>query len=457
VNKVNAVKSVIVIVVGLTLARFFWIEHSPPGFYSDEAAIASQIICLRQSGHDLHGAPWPMFSNVLGGGYATPPMLYLGAVWTGAFGDSVGSFRSFAAFFGALFVVSSFFFGLRLWRSTEAAWLSALAAAISPWAFHFSRIGWDPALAPALLAGAYACLFAGGPRAMLWAALGGLLAALAAYAYPPMRVQIALVTPVAFLLGRTRNTDFMRRQAVVFLICAVLASLPLLALTASGEIQGRFLALSVFNPDILISRGYASEWGGLTIFAKNLLLHFSPRYLLWSGDTNLRHSTQSSGEWSPLDTIAVGLVLFALMRYLFFRRKPAVLNWTLAFVVLGYIAGLVPAALTWEGNPHALRAIGAVAFLSVFSGGVLATIWDVSRWSRIAIVAAAAGFSVYFLSAYFQSYPARSLEWFDGPVHSQARQSEDPHQMNLLEAAHRDHPSLAFTYYRLAKGFIRCQ
>ena len=90
----------------LIVARFTGLDRAPPGFYVDEAAIAAQVICLRTTGADADGNPWPLFAPVLGGGQASPPTLYFGALWTAIGGDSVASFRALAAFAGVVIIAS---------------------------------------------------------------------------------------------------------------------------------------------------------------------------------------------------------------------------------------------------------------------------------------------------------------------------------------------------------------
>ena len=57
----------------LIVARFHGPDRAPPGFYVDEAAIAAQVICLRTTGADADGNPWPLFAPVLGGGGPEQP------------------------------------------------------------------------------------------------------------------------------------------------------------------------------------------------------------------------------------------------------------------------------------------------------------------------------------------------------------------------------------------------
>ena len=97
----------------LMAVRFIGLTEAPPGFYVDEAAIAAQIICVRTTGADADGNPWPLFADVLGGGQVSPPTLYLGALWTALLGDGVASFRSLAGAAGVVILIS---LALVTWR-----------------------------------------------------------------------------------------------------------------------------------------------------------------------------------------------------------------------------------------------------------------------------------------------------------------------------------------------------
>ncbi|RYZ76386.1 MAG: hypothetical protein EOP05_05190, partial [Proteobacteria bacterium] len=301
------------------LARFAFLELAPPGFYIDEAAISAQVICLRQSGADLFGHHLPLFADVLGGGFATPAYLYSGVVWTSIFGDSVSSFRGLAAFYSVLFIGGTYLLGLRFWKSQPAAWLCALAAALSPWGFQFARIAWDPGLAPAFSVWAFALLWvpeSGNGKRSVWLQtfLGSVCLSLAAYTYPPLRVQLAIMTPFAlYLLFVRERRDW--RRAAMFVAVATVLSLPLLKMTLSGELQARFAMLSVFNPDYLRQFGEPSFGLGLLQLLKNFASHFTPSYLILSGDANLRHSTGSFGEWSWLDLFGFTVALVAFLKF----------------------------------------------------------------------------------------------------------------------------------------------
>mgnify|MGYP003111554166 FL=1 len=180
----------------LMAVRFIGLTEAPPGFYVDEAAIAAQIICVRTTGADADGNPWPLFADVLGGGQVSPPTLYLGALWTALLGDGVASFRSLAGAAGVVILISLALVTWRLGAQPLAVPAILLIAASSPWLFHLLRVFWDPIIAAATWAAALAAyVFASrsavlSGRVMGWLAFA-LLSAAAIYGYPPLRRGIA--------------------------------------------------------------------------------------------------------------------------------------------------------------------------------------------------------------------------------------------------------------------------
>jgi hypothetical protein len=143
-------KTLVCLIVVLVAARFVGLEHSPPGFFVDEAALAAHATCLSAHGRDAHGQPWPLISPALGGGYATPGLMYSTAALDCVARPSIGVLRLIPAVFTTLTIVAVMVLA-QIWRGREWALWSGLAAAASPWAFQFSRIFWDPPFAPCFL------------------------------------------------------------------------------------------------------------------------------------------------------------------------------------------------------------------------------------------------------------------------------------------------------------------
>lgn len=452
--------------------RFYRTDDAPVGFYRDEAAISGHAICLSESGRALDGARWPLATLVLGGGHSSIVWLAPAAAWGRLFGTSIGSERCLAALCGALTIVGVFAFGWFATGNRRVGAYAALATAVSPWAFQFSRVAWDPAATPVYLSFALALLFASiSPRATVsrwyrWTAtvVSGLLFAAACISYPPLRVQVPLVL-LAFLVWKRRYARAHLMEAAVFVAVFALASARLWVLTLSGSIQGRYDELSVFNAGYWADEGVRSALGirlhGLRLFATNLVAHFSPSFLWLSGDANPRHSTQSFGEWSWLDCLALatGGLLAAVK-----RTRPT--GWV-SFIVFGYVAGVIPAALTWEGSPHALRSIGSLPFLMVLVGSAIDAAGRrsprVGPFFPVASTAVASVFALALWGVFFGNYAEGAGDAFDVKVVDQLR---DPSVMEQVVAADREgrlntsgdsYPLLALRYYELRTGQVRCQ
>lgn len=405
----------IVLVLVLNAVRFLGFGTSPPGFYVDEAAGAAQVLCISQTGADFFGRTLPLFSSGLGGGFYTAPFLYGELLWTSVFGHSIFAFRSFLGLVTGLTVLF-----LYLWARRRAgervALFTALSASVMPWAFQFSRIAWDPPLAALFIAMA---LWASGVGRGIFA---GLFLAFAAYSYPPMRVGAVLLW--VMLPGRTWR-ETLRDLGVFVVVC-----IPLFVRSMDGDFtaRGRMLALwSTYSSNPYAEADIFGMFGG---FVKQVLEHFTPAFLFGSGDANLRHSIQTVGMLSWLDALAVLGGLIALLRRLMGKAR---VGWSvsekevLAVSLIGVMIGVMPAALTWEGVPHSLRAIGAWPFFALFTGVILAkmeewwrapgafkagTVGALSHLPALGFSVIAIAFFTFYLSHYFGDYAESAAPWF---------------------------------------------
>ncbi|MFH1574781.1 MAG: glycosyltransferase family 39 protein [Acidobacteriota bacterium] len=408
-------------------SRFVGLAESPPGFYIDEAATAMHLICLGETGADAEGVRFPLFSRVLGGGYSTPIYLYFGTAWISLLGVSVPSFRALAAFFNVLTIAGLYFLALRLFGSRAAAW-TGLAAALSPWSFQLSRVAWDPPLAPCLLI--WGIYFLIRSSKSLDAAVSGALLVLAAYSYPPLRAQIPLmILPLLYLKKAVSGLE--RKSLICLTLTGAVLAIPLVIQTLSSEFMARSHALSIFS-DLHIRMPGSDSWLAITgAFLVNMLRHLSPGFLFLRGDANLRHSTGFTGQLGWVDSLA--LVLGAAYALGIRQRpsgpskdeadrlfRPAMLVW-----MSGILAGIVPAALTWEGLPHALRSIGAWPFCSLVTGLLL---WRVaSVWRKIgpAILVVSVLFFSLFLAHYFTDYRDKAARSFEAATVEAAKRARE--------------------------------
>jgi hypothetical protein len=407
------------LIIVLNLVRFVGFQVSPPGFYIDEAVGAAHVLCLKQTGHDFNGVVHPLFSAGPGGGFFTAPYVYGQMLWTSVFGDSTAAFRMFAAFVTSLTVLFLTLYVKKKSNSRTALWV-ALLATVSPWAFQFSRIAWDPPMAPLfVILGLY---LLEGRSKFSWLFSATSFAA-AAYAYPPTRLQVPLLLILLPGMGWKKTGKII--LAFLVLITPVLYQ----SLDPAFTARTRMLAITSHYP----SNPYRDEsfLGLAWALIKQTFAHFDPNFLIVSGDVNIRHSTRQFGVMSWLQFLAFvwGLlwvlidgVRVALKKPATFWSKLSPSEQTLLWLgIVGTFLGIAPAAATWEGVPHAIRSIGAWPFLCILCGVVIerAIRWlethsqpAIVRVAQNSIWVMAIGFFAIYLNFFFTDYAESAKPWF---------------------------------------------
>jgi 4-amino-4-deoxy-L-arabinose transferase-like glycosyltransferase len=406
------------VAVAFIASRFVGLDYSPPRLAMDESLGAAHLGCLGTVGTSADGKPWPLFAYGFGGGFYTPVYLYFGLLWTKIFGLSIAAVRGIPAFFVTATIFGIYAVAKRIGGARLGLW-ALLAASVSPWGFHYSRVAWDPPLAPAFLIW---CIYFWLSRRAWWGgALSGAMFAGAIYSYPPMRAQAPLMFACVFLLTWRTQPDKLKRTAA-FIISSIIFSLPLLRLMISPDFMGRSSSVSIFTADYI--NAHRGEYGPIeyfvTTFLDNLATHLRPSFLFFTGDSILRHSPHHFGEFGWLDDFALlgGLILAG--RALFSPREAAQSRGVsprerrlLALALSGILLGLTPAALTWESIPHATRAIGAWPFVSLLTGTLLHVCerhWP--RAVRFGSIGMALVFSLFFGRYYFTDYIDRATGAF---------------------------------------------
>jgi len=294
--------------------------------------------------------------------------------------------------------------------------------------------------------------------------LSGALAALAMYAYPPMRIQAPLVFGALFaveLAGRRLRA----RAFVAFALSSAVVALPLLLYTFSGELNERGMIEAVFSPEY-VSKNRGADPAIVFIVKTtlaNFAAHFSPGYLFFTGDANARHSTQRIGELGFVEVLAVGIgVLLILARWFGgAARRPGngpggswQARQLVSFSCFAVLAGILPAALCYTGVPHALRSIGAWPFQAVVFGFLLSRFAGHGAGAVRVIAAVAVLHSAWFAHAYFVEYPKIDDRWFHGSLKRILSASDLD---NLL--AHRA-AAIApegFRYFRILEDGLDCR
>jgi hypothetical protein len=441
--------TLILVVAGL---RFVRLEDSPPGFYLDEAIVASETISIHEIGRGTDGESRLFVpAGPKGTGFASPTHLYPKALWIGIAGYSISAMRAYAGLEATLLLAGLFFLG-RLRFGLPGGLFALLAGSLSPWIFQLSRLAVDdPLLAVSgIVWGAY--FFLRSPR-LADAVLAAVCFSIAAYAYAAARI---VLPPFYFLLWWTARDqrEVKLSYHAAFFVTGAVACLPLALATLNGPLMSRYGSVGIFTPEYRQQAGITNLPGVVGIFFKNVALHFSPAYLFVHGDANLRHSTQIAGElsWLDIGALTAGAVLIAL-RVTRGPRGPV--DRFLVTCAVGTLLGVIPAALTWEGLPHSVRSCASWGFFALLTAGILSELDR--RWKAtlpaIAIVALA--FALRFFPDYFNAYPARAAGAFDVPLRTAAENGRRTGDWNEFDGIVTTYPATVASYYRMTVGGAR--
>lgn len=391
--------------------RFYGITSTPPGLYLDEAADGANAIQALETGNFEVFYPE---DNGREGLY-----INVAAVSIHFFGSTAWALRLPAALCGVLTVAGVYWLTAEL-LSPPGGLAAAFFLATSFWHLNFSRIAFRAIAAPLFLVWAlYVLLLAfrrlrEGRKFAVQAALAGVIYGLGFHTYIAYRVTPVLVILVlSFLFVEASKSGWMRRYwtaAGLFAVGAAVVIYPLAAYLVKHPdmAMGRVNQVSVFQ-----STHAAQD------IAKNIWKTVAMLY--WKGDANWRHNYPGRPEvfWPVALLMTLGVAV--AVRRVFARASTAALL-PPAVLLLWMLCGAIPAVLSNEGMPHALRsilllppivifaAIGATAMLSAIPATISTSMW------KIAVTALACALTGEAIHTYFYVWAAdpRLPGWFDG-------------------------------------------
>jgi 4-amino-4-deoxy-L-arabinose transferase-like glycosyltransferase len=398
--------------------RLFHFGSSPPGLNQDEAINAWNAFCMLRTGHDMVGAPWPIFYAHAIGDNRTTLWFYVLLPFQALGGLNVWTARLPAALAGILSVPLVYFVGARLFGH-RVGLLAALLMAFEPWPLLMSRWGLEASLCPllALLAPAV-LLWAGLPPASVhtppraWrAAIGGAAIGIACYGYPPLRIYFPPALMLMVIVSWSRWRETLRspggaRTAVAFVAAFAITFGPLVLRHLTDPAIARRAEMTRLwekgAPLGEIVAKIAARW----------LVHFDPRFLFVRGDPYPIMSPPDQGmlHWYMLPLLVIGLIAAV-------RAAPRDLA---ARIVLALVATYPAGDLIarYEGA-HALRSspgIGALILLAAF-GAIHAWRWLRARGPVLARTAAGAfalavlAINLHYLPKFFGEWNTRPQIW----------------------------------------------
>lgn len=354
------------ILIIATFLRFFHFTTVPAGLYPDEAMNGNNATEVAETGHFQ---PFYTEDNGREGLYINILALTL-KVTPAADATQPWIVRLPAAIAGVL-TVWGFYLLIAELLGDGAGLFAAFLLAVSFWGIIFSRIGFRASLAPLCLIWALWLLVkafrTGAAKWSGWwlAVLAGIVYAAGFYTYIAYRV-----TPVLFLLFIPffrKIPGFWKKTALFIVItCIVAAPIGWYFISHPGSFFGR-------TAEIAVTSGTSPARDFAGNIAKELLM------FNWHGDYNWRQNVSGAAElpWPVGILFVIGIVISitSLAKSWRARRRDLVSDaaadmippFALVLTIVWFIFGILPAAASDEGIPHALRSILALAPALVFA------------------------------------------------------------------------------------------
>lgn len=389
----------LLLIIALAIFFRFWeLWKLPPGLHPDEAANGLDIFRMFNH-HDFR-----IIYNTNGPREAL--FFYLQAIWVGLLGNTIAALRVAPASIGVAAVVMVYFLA-KDWFGRRTALIAAFLMAVNPWAVIISRDGFRAGMTPLMVA---AVAFLAGraykTQRYLYFVLAGAIFGLGFYTYTAFAL-FSLVPAAGLLYMLLWRRSWLKANLAKLAVSALVALVVLtpLAITVirhPSDSTARAGGTSVLNRDLNGGRPIQTLLSGV---GKTFL-----QYNLF-GDENPRHNLPGQ----PLVNAFVGIMLILGLVVALTRLKRLNYSATIAM----FFVMMLPAILTAEGLPHALRSVGTE--VGVFLLAAIGVNYLLQRWYRtfpvngparnigLALVCA-----LLFLTA-FQGYRAYFVAWAQSP------------------------------------------
>jgi 4-amino-4-deoxy-L-arabinose transferase-like glycosyltransferase len=334
----------------VAVAYFKDVPNNPVGFFVDEASIAYNAHTISQHGTDEYGYVFPLYFRAFGE-YKSPVYIYALAAVFWFTGPSIFASRLLSAIAGLTAAMLLGLLGARLTGRRIVGFLVFISAALTPWIFEISRLVFEVALFPALLA-LFLLLLHSASKKERWSwriASGlGVLLGLMFYTYSVGRL-LAPFFALGLLFFFTR-----RRWRGVVLTWAVfsLTLLPVAIFISRnpGALSERFKYVSFIKPEYTRAEVFGR-------FVQNYVGNFSPRSWMISGDPEPRHHLPGMG------SLLIGVVILAVLGIVVALVWYRSMAWW-RFILYGLAVSPIPASLTLD-HFHTLRLVTLPVFLLV--------------------------------------------------------------------------------------------
>ncbi len=334
-----------------------------PGVYPDEAVNGEDALRAISTGEFQWFYPANQGREGL--------FMNLVAVSFSFFGTNPMALKLPAVIIGMLTVLGMYFLSKELLGRRNIALIISFLYAVSFCVLIFNRISFRANMLPFILVWAFFFLFRGiKTEKIIHYAVGGFIFGLGMHTYIAFRVApaVAIVLLAAFIAVRRNFLRDHWKPISVFLISSLLAASPMFYTFWQHPeyLESRSDNISIFSP--VVNQGDLAgtflKSFGLSLIKYNFV-----------GDMNWRHNFPPYPLLDPIvGTAFLFGIIYSCLRFfklLYARTVKKIRDDELvlhAFLLSWFFILLAPEFLTAEGNPHALRAIGALPAVFLFSG-----------------------------------------------------------------------------------------
>ena len=444
----------ILVAIGFLIAFFhiFRIDSLPMGLYLDETSIGINAAAIARTGSDEHNIPWPTYFKAFGEN-KNPIYIYTTALLFKIFGISELNLRLTSATFFLLSAVVFFFTLNILFRKRrDLVFFGMISFGFLPYFFTVSRISFEVISyllwATAIVATSAFLL----KRRMSHRAffLLGALIGTSIYTYSTARLlsAVSICILVLCLIEYKKNPQHSYlaistkslTSLAILLLAFLLSLIPYLQFTFEnpGGLTGRFLAISYIDDPIPAHEK-------LALFLKNYLQYWTPQFLLFRGEGNLRHSIGYAGAIYITTYI---LSLIALVSWI--KKGTFTKDRFIRFFLLSWASAPIAAAMINE--QHVLRTMTSGVYwvvASTYGFSALKRVTKIEHRSLLSsLVVCALVFEVtLYLAAYFTIFPERSLHGSEsyGVGHAyKAAIAQNPTKIWFFADPHDSYPNIRF-------------
>jgi len=361
--------------------RLWQLDSLPPGLYPDIAINGNDALdSIRDSNFKVF---YPENNGREG------LFMWLITLSFSFFGASIWSIKIVSAIAGILTVLGEYLLVKELLgtrdkeqatsnakkSATAVALFSAFFLAVGFWHVNFSRMGFRAILLPFVLVFSFYFLFRGFRRKKITDLIAsGVFFGLGFYTYTTFRLAVLLL--VAALLGwfliywkqKQLRRFFILVTCLLSLIFIVALPIGIYFLQHPQDFIGRAAGVSVFKTANPLEKTFES-----------LAIHLG--MFNFYGDANWRHNVAKSPElYWPVGSLFLLGIFLAIKRFFASLKRKDIDSFLVYFFLLSWFAFMLLASvLTYEGIPHALRSIGTIPVVFIFSGMGAYCIYDFLR------------------------------------------------------------------------------